>query len=561
MHEPRDPAQGRVVSASILGWITVVYAVLTLLVVGLFALQRGLWQDDASLLKVAQWRLENRRLFRPVVSPTRRMFLVFYALAVVSPRPVEVMQAMCVFAWAAQGVLSFAIALRIDRRWMNAYLAGALTLCASSDYLTASAVSLSYGICAVEYWSAFWCALTYIEEGRRIWAVAAAALLSMSVWSTDAPLPLALLAPAAFWLATRGAPRRTAIPLVSLWVGTLVLYLWVLASAATDPASYLRRAQQVTSGPQLITATWSLFALNFQPWLWPLARPVGWSATGEHVLSQSFIIAGACAGLCVFWLGIWKLAAKEPTEAGPGEDIGWRWVGFFVVGALLCNAAFSAVQFSSLHYRTHLFSRVCASLALGLTFGRLWRAGRIGRRLAGAAASLFVGFGVWGGLERQDFFLAAWRVHQRELSSIVEEAPSFMAGTNLVLELPSTHPYLATSVPYLARSWGTLLYPDRESAPAVLLWLPDGRSSCRVEIDGWHCKADPQDIGEDDRILPYAATVVMTFDSGDGRYHLVRRLPIRLGGGHPFVDAAYAPDERIVRGRITARQRALLLLP
>ena len=72
--------------------------------------------------------------------------------------------------------------------------------------------------------------------------------------------------------------------------------------------------------------------------------------------------------------------------------------------ALAANAAYAFVWFSEIHYRTHILSRVWASMAIGILAGWVAAAGRgqgracrPGLRWAAAAVvTAFVFFGTWG---------------------------------------------------------------------------------------------------------------------------------------------------------------------
>ena len=89
-------------------------------------------------------------------------------------------------------------------------------------------------------------------------------------------------------------------------------------------------------------------------------------------------------------------------------------------GSSFCaNAPYAAVHLSEFRYRTELMSRVWASLALAVVFAFLQSRPSAWSRRAGVAMVLaFVGLGILGGLERQDYFVAYSRRHAAELGSL-----------------------------------------------------------------------------------------------------------------------------------------------
>jgi hypothetical protein len=234
--------------------------------------------------------------------------------------------------------------------------------------------------------------------------------------------------------------------------------------------------------------------------------------------------------------------------------------------ALATNAAYANLQFAEIFYRTHVLSRVWSSLALGILAG--WAAARWPRARLGifAVPALFVAFGTWGGLERQDLFVSTWRQHQRELSSIAANAPALRPGTGIILRsgiLPPT--YLATQVHYLTRAWLTLIY-DRPDVHCLRLGTAVG-TGCRpasTGLDCWHpgqadcfakgtCAPDHFD---------YDRLIVMDYDAASGVYRLRPSLAgDPLAAGAEAAASSYRPADRILHRPLTTAQRRLLLLP
>jgi hypothetical protein len=235
-----------------------------------------------------------------------------------------------------------------------------------------------------------------------------------------------------------------------------------------------------------------------------------------------------------------------------------------VAMALIANAAYASLQMAVIHYRTHILSRTWTSLAVAVLIGwavQQWPRFRTAFLLVPV---LFVGFGVWGGLERQDLWVSTWRLHKKELLSIVTTAPALTPGTGIILRSPPTPDlYLATEADYLAQSWLILLYDD----PAIhaLRMAPDRGTGCRATPEGLECWHEQQ--GEcfaagtcaADR-FPYETLVIMDFDNRRGTWRLLSSPQgDPLLGGSAAALAGYRPAGRIVERPLTPRQRALLL--
>jgi len=250
-------------------------------------------------------------------------------------------------------------------------------------------------------------------------------------------------------------------------------------------------------------------------------------------------------------------------------------VALFVLMALAANAAYANLQFADIRYRTQVASRIWASLALGILAG--WAAARWPRARLGILAlpALFVGLGIWAGLERQDFFLSTWRLHRRELLSIVASAPAIRAGTGVILRSATIPPtYLATQVDYLARAWLGLLYD--EPRPHALRLVPGLGHSLRLGPFGAGCRPTPRGLdcwhpGQADCFAArscapdhydYDRLLLFDYDAAAGVYRLRTSLAgdsLAEGAAAPAA-AAYRPEERILRRPLSAAQRRLLLL-
>src|SRR5580704_5282178 len=125
------------------------YAALTILVWGVNAPQRGLWQDDVKALALAFQRSLQpdyfRALFGPDTSPLRRLTVLPSAIANATPQPIWTLQVLCGAVWFAHGLLAGWIVglLLPGRRWTRLVVV-CLTLTATSDLMTGSMVTLAY---------------------------------------------------------------------------------------------------------------------------------------------------------------------------------------------------------------------------------------------------------------------------------------------------------------------------------------------------------------------------------------------------------------------------------
>ena len=123
--------------------VVATYVLLTFLVWGLTATHRGFWQDDATLLGMSFDRDPTTlELFNPIISPTRRLLSLPFVAAAHTSAPILVLQLMYGAIWLGTGLLARDLTRRVAGDDVAAYVAGALTLCATSDFLTDSPIRL-----------------------------------------------------------------------------------------------------------------------------------------------------------------------------------------------------------------------------------------------------------------------------------------------------------------------------------------------------------------------------------------------------------------------------------
>jgi len=555
--EPLSPRGGGAPRIRILG----VFIFLTIVVWGLFAFDRGFWQDDTIILATVHERPRiSRRFFGPMVSPTRRLAGTPFALALKTGSPLDMLQLVYGATWLAGGLLTYAILLRLFPRekWL-AFVAGCLTLTATGDFLTDSLVALHYEIAAAAYFASLAALVSYLKSGRRAWLVAAAAALSVSVWTTDASFAAIVLTPAFLWVTEgRRVTHRLRVATIVM-IAVFLPYLAVFAKFFTNPRGYAAHAltrMNLLARGELIGR---LFLHNFNPWAWGPAR-ANWFASVGPVISQGLRVALA-ATACLAFLSVALVLWRDRRARGEGGDPTSSvpaLTAMALLMALASNGAYAFVQDSQFFYRTQIVSRYWSSIALALL---AFSIGRLAARRPWFALAIpagFVALGSYGGLDRQDYFLAYWRRHRLELSSILRVAPSLAPDSVLVLRVPAGPPYLASAAQYLAKSWTSLLYDDPSMTGRTILWSPSRGTTCRIEGERLDCRGVELD---GIRSVPLQKTVLLTYDTSTNRFALAEALPADIPGTGPAAGAAYAPKARIAESSPTALATKLLKPP
>ena len=539
------------------------YFALLLLVWGLTVPMRGLWQDDTLLLRLAR-DLQGHGFMAaltPVVAPLRRLYTLPFRLALATPQPIWTLHLIFGLTWLGQALAAGWIArLLLPGLQLTRFLAICLTLTATSDYLTDNLTSLGYNLAALMLLLAVGCSLRYLTGGRAGWIALAYATTAVSIWTLDIAIsalpfmPLLLV-----WRSGIQAWRRILLVLsaLGLTLAPAVPIEWRFLHEASGYAAVAMRPMGLA---ERLHRTASLGYTNFAPWRWAFAHRAWYPRPPAAIPLWAM---GLGAAVAAAWFAFRARQAHNPEPPERTTRI-LLLAGTFVAMALIANAAYAGLQMAEIHYRTHILSRTWASLAIAVLAG--WAVQRWPRFRAGflLVPVLFVGLGVWGGLERQDLWVSTWRLHQKELLSIVTNAPALTPGTGIILRSgPTPDLYLATEADYLAQSWLVLLYDD----PAIhgLRMAPDRGTGCRATPEGldcWHeqeaecfaagtCAADR---------FPYEKLVILDFDDRTGTWRLVANPqgdPLLGGSGAAL--AGYRPAGRILKRPLTPRQRALLL--
>lgn len=506
-----------------------VLLLLAFLTCGFLLFDRGFFQDDTMALysaRAVQDQPWQHRLHPRGEGPTRLLSLVTYSLALETPSPVRTLQWMLLACWVGTALLAGALARRLLPSVAAAGTCAALLVAtASSDFLTGSVVALGYQLAIAAFLAAFIAAFDYTRRGGIWRIVAATAALLFSLWTVDVAALTYPLVPLYLFLGASREQRRRALILAATWLLTSLPYVFAFAS-------FLRGdyAQVAIMRPQgsVLPAVVEQLAHNFMPWRWgPFRKP--WFAPPEPVLPAALMVSLAAVGaLLALW--VWH---RDRRQAPLGQHAAAGTVQTAVTLAVLlavANVPSTLLQMSAIHYRTHLLSRVWASLLVTLGAGLLLRrGGRAPRVAAYALVGTFVLGGVWGGLERQAYYFSTWLDHRREVASIVAASPRLRPDTQLLMVVPPHQRYLAMEAWYLSVVWAGLLYDDPAVADRITHVSPARGTGCRVEAAGLRCWAEGHAACAptgpcDGRLLPNRQ-VLMLEEEPDGTVERPAALP------------------------------------
>jgi len=548
----------------------VVYVLLTILVWGLFSLDQGFFQDEVIFLSQMQGRDMTRldQLFAPIVAPTRRIGGPVYGLALLTGQPRIALQILYGIVWLGIGLMADRVVRLLFPEYPLASLfAGALTLSATSDLLSNSLVSLTYNLSILFYLGALFCLLRWLLDAQIAWLFGSALLLSCSLWTTDGVLTSVCLTPLLLWAAGEMRFGRRLLLAAIVWLGSLSLYLLSLIPFLLDPTSYASRAFVSMSWAARVGRAVDLFIFNFTPWSWVSGRPVWWNVRPPIVIPFWLcLILTAFGTLVVLWISISAMRKARCFTRSVNEVGSRRWVGVSAVlllMALASNALFAGIQASEWFYRTHLNSRVWASLLVAVVAGKLCQEGWRRAGLGLIPMAVFVFFGIWSGLERQDFYLSHWRGHRQELASILSGVPALRPDARVILHVPEPDAYKATEAAYLARCWAVLMYQDLTMAKRLFLWSAERGAGCVANEEGFACWEEGQRACFEAGECPgwsaaYDELVVLSYRKSEGRYRLTEKLGADLLGGDADRGSAYVPSEQILRKPIDPFVQSLL---
>jgi hypothetical protein len=535
------------------------YAYLTVLAWGLTAPWRGLWQDDTIYLSMMVRRHGNlmKSMFGAIGTPMRRLYGLPTWLASITPRPVLTLQLLYGAFWVGHALAAgWIVSMLLPKRPLIRFATIVLTLTATSDYLTSNLTAIGYNFAILTLLLAIGSGLRFASRGGVAWLISSASLLAISVWTVDVAFTAIPFVPLLLLLLPGVSRRRSIALLVACAAAILpaVIMEWVFL---VDPDAYAAKAILPFTPPIAVRIA-TLWLENFTPWRWVFSRQL--FGTLPPLLMPRRIMAAfsACAAIAVF-----ACARVQPRDEDNASRRPLLLIALFGFMALVCNAVYARLQLADLHYRTHVMSRVWSSLAIAIAVGYAAARWPRARPAILGALAFFVGFGAWGGLERQDLFLSTWRMHQRELLSIVEIIPAYRDDAGIILRSGITSHYLATEAGYLSEDWLMLLY-DRKKMSCLRL-TPKRGTGCRSTPSGLDCwrgaEASPG-TGQAPAVhFDYDNVIVLDYDEAQNRYSLVQSLtndPLAAGAGPAA--GAYQPERLIERRPMLPTQRRLLLL-
>jgi hypothetical protein len=541
------------------------YALLLLLVWGLTAPLQGMWQDDACMLSLALAHKGHglAGVFESTPGSTlRRLAALPFFLAQATPHPVLALQLLYGAFWLGQALVAGWIAgMLIPQRPLTRLIVVALTLTATSDYLTNNLTAVGYNFAVVTLLLTVGCGLRFLQLGGVGWLLAATAALLASLLTIEVGLPALVFLPLLVAWQTGIRPRPRPVALLLAWgaiAAPVALLEWRFLH---DPQSYAAVAVIPMPPGEVASRAAALWCENFLPWHWAFARQV-WYPRPPVAIPAGVMALAAALAVAAFAQRV-RRTPHEPSPAPAARVLSL--VVLLALMALASNAAYANIHFADIYYRTHVLSRIWVSLALGILAG--WAAARWPRARSGSllVPALFVGLGTWGGLERQDLFLSTWRQHQRELMSIAMSAPAIRPGTGVILRSGAVAPtYLATQADYLTHSWLALIY-DEPGIHSLRLWPLRG-TGCQPTprgLDCWHesgaCLIAP---GCGREHFDYDRLILMDYDAPAGVYRLRTSLAgDALAEGAAAAASVYRPEERILRRPLSTAQHRLLLLP
>ncbi len=546
-------------SASEYAIIGSVYFILTILVWGLFALDRGLWQDELIYLILIQTSSKGLlgQLLSPTASPTRILGKLPYWLAYQSGNFAIALQLFYGVMWLATGLLSYLIVRRLlAKRPLWAYIAGALTLTATSDFLTNSLVPVGIGISVAFYFTSLWLLLVWWQDRSWRAMILSGFFLLASLWMYDAAFFPILLTPFLLFVNNRFRFSKRLVATSAIWYALIIPYAIVFAKFLADPSSYAARAIHPMSVRQWFLATGDLVSNNFVPWVWALSRRQ-WFPALPPVISPVIKIVGSLFGTLAFvGASAWYRNRSAGEDSDAGTDL------LYVVGIIATcivmvigsNVTYVPVHFSNVFYRTHWVSRVWSSIAIAIasywafmSIRKSWRPAVL------LVPSFFVFWGTYGGLERQDYYLAYWKQHKAELQSIVDQVPGLRPDAYLILSTPKKPFYLATEATYLARAWLTYLYDDPTLFKRIFLWSRSRKAICSVDSGSFVCIGD----GREKLVMPLAKTVLLEYSPSDNRFTLADKIPDEAIPDRSSSTQAYNPKTQILQGPIPHNARIL----
>ncbi len=459
-------------------------------------------------------------LFAPVQEPTRILIRMPLALALLSPWPEWVIASLVVGSWLLAAGITYAIVVRLlpgDR--IAAVVAFFLVGTSAYDTSLLRDAYLGNNIAAVLHWMGILALVIHCEKRSARWLIASAALQCLSLLMYGTAVAAIGVGPllAVALIATRFGYRQAArsfVPIALAWWAPLVVYLTVVARSAMEPASYIARGLRFGSGSAALVLR--LIAVNFLPTEW--LHPVPGFGNPTRIFGPAIVWTIASAATAVMLL---LLAGALTAKDRGASSFKVRGVFALLAAAIvLSNMATALVPGAAGVFRTHLVSRLYASVLIAALYAALLRSRLAAVRIAGGMLTLcFLLIGAWTVVDRADYLVSEWPQHRVELRSLDAIVRQIDPSAQIVLYEPPGAGYTATVAPWHASFWLSLIRGPFAGASTFALWSPDRGAVCRVLDTDLLCEGDMQPLLR----FPLGRIVLLRYDVADCHIKLVDR--------------------------------------
>ena len=454
--------------------------------------------------------------------------------------------------WWLRGLLVYLLVRRlVPGGTAIAYVTGALVLVHSADSALQTAAQMNqFGFIA---WMllASYAASRAFDAARQptaaLLAIAAAALVHMSLWSYESQLPLLALIPLLLVVAQKPSRGRV-LMVIGPWYGLLIVYVALTAYRyqSGDAGGYQQSVMRQSWAPTALLSDWwynITFSVSVRTWLREAVTNADLGYAAAAVLA--FLAGGAL---------VWRHGRSMHAAGSPSLPRLRPLLVMAAVGGLLLAASFPVyLLLDSVRslWRTQLLSGIgaaaCLTAIIALAASVMPRPVRMPVLLL--VAAVVVGTGSAAALQLGRHHRLGWEGHRALVREILVAAPSVQSGTYIVLlDVPrATDPFgdafwldVAVRLVYPGRrvSAGYFL-DDGTPAPGQHMTLALGKWI-------WDTNGVLPDVGE----VGLDRTVILTRQP-DGRVVVADRVPdgLCLSG---CSQGAYRPHERI-NGTISDR--------
>lgn len=543
------------------------YLTLTYLVWGIFVFERGISPlDEPNIIQYilsAQDSLLSQ-LFVSVAPPGRFFMLTPYTLSIWSGYPVVVLQLLYGFAWLGTGLLAYGITLLMFAEKRMAYLAGALTLTATGDYFTNYLGVLGGYLAVTYYFACLFCLLFWwIKCGSVAWLIGSALLLLLSIWTTEYAITSIILTPILLWALDRFRISKRLLITMSWWYSFSFISIAVLLTGILRPGDHRNDVLfNSISIEERVRQTLNFFLYNFTPHRWVFRSIPDWFTGYAPVISEQMRIIAVVIGVLVFLVVARVMFHSNTFPVFIGDRFRYVALGaILLVMTLFSNAAMSSMG-SDYFVRSHLVSRVWASIVIAL--GSYVVGMRIVKKpyVIFIVPTVFIGAGIYSGIERQDYQIGIWKRHQIELRSIVDQVPGVKPDTMILLLVPpGAHPLLATSnINYLPA-----LYGDPTLQQRVFYWGSTWQyySRCTATAEGFLCQMFSETLCGSGgacapRLLPYNKLIFLVYSVTRNQFVLQERIPSGILQGVEISQSEYNVAARMNPRSLPAYTYSLL---